>query len=102
MRNFLLLAPLAVLTACAPDVEGACTAWIEAANVCAGEYAESEGVDPADYELPASACDTFAGSTDAESADLLNCQAAAYADADCTTADGYSAAGTAVSACISG
>ncbi len=102
MRSILLLAPLFLLTACGVDVEAACTAYVDAAGVCAGEYAESLGGDAADYELPASTCDAYAGSKDGDSADYLNCLADIYAAGDCTTAEGYTAVATDLASCTLG
>jgi hypothetical protein len=81
MRNLLLLAPL-LLAACGADVEGACQSYFDAAND--------------------STCDAYAGVTDQESADLLNCYADAYTAADCSTSEGWTAAGTDMSACVGG
>jgi hypothetical protein len=98
MRNLLLLAPL-FLAACGADVEGACQNYFDAYTACATEYADANGIDPATVTPSDSVCDAYKGLTDVESATLLNCYADAYNNADCSTADGWTAAGTDVTAC---
>ena len=100
MRNLFLIAPL-FLAACGADVEGACQNYVDAYESCAGEYADAMGVDPSTVALPDSTCDAYAGAKDQESADLLNCYADVYNNADCSTADGWSATSTDFSACAS-
>lgn len=99
MRNFLfLLAPL-VLAACGADVEAACQSYFDAIETCANEYGDANDLDASSF-LPADTyCDVYAGSSDKASADLLNCQADVYSNADCATTEGWSAAGTASTAC---
>jgi hypothetical protein len=94
MKNLLLLAPLSLLAlaGCGADVEGACTNYVDAYTACATTYAEAVGVDPSTVALPESTCDGYAGAKDQASADLLNCYADVYAAADCSTADGWTAA----------
>ena len=100
MRNFLfLLAPL-VLAACGADVEAACQNYFDAYEACATEYAESLDIDPSTVVPADTICDMYEGTSDKESADLLNCQAEAYTNADCTTADGWTAATTEIAACV--
>lgn len=99
MRNLLILAPL-FLAACGADVETACLNYIDAGNACIEEYADANGVDVSTLLLPDSTCDSYEGVTDQESADLLNCYADAYNAADCSTEEGFSQAGTDVSACL--
>lgn len=98
MRSLLLLAPL-FLAACGADVEAACTNYFDAYDACATEYADANGIDPATVVPDDSICDAYAGATDQESADLLNCYAEAYNNGDCSTSDGWTAVSTEITAC---
>lgn len=93
-----LIAPFA-LAACGSDVEGACQNYFDAYDACATEYAEANGIDPSTVTPADNICDAYAGAKDKESADLLNCYADAYNAADCSTADGWTAATTELTAC---
>lgn len=84
------------LVGCGADVEGACQAYIDAANGC---VAEAYPDDAATYEVADTYCDAYAGMKDKESADLLNCYADAYDAADCSTTEGYTGATADMSAC---
>ncbi len=98
MRSLLFLAPL-FLAACGADVETACQNYFDAYNTCATEYADANGIDPATVVPDESICDVYAGYTDQASADLLDCQAAAYSSGDCSTSDGWTAVAGEVAAC---
>lgn len=97
----LVLTAALSLTACGADVAGACENYIESIESCTVEYAEAAGVDSADLLLDDAFCDdTYGDLKDQESADYLNCLADVYDAADCSTADGYAAAGTDAVDCV--
>ena len=98
MRCLFLLSPL-FLAACGADVKTACQNYFDAYTDCATAYADSAGVDPATVVPADTVCDAYEGVTDQTTADLLDCETAAYNDGDCTTADGWSAVATEVTAC---
>lgn len=101
MNKLLCFALLSLsLGACAgADPEAACVSYLEAYSACASE---AYGVDDGSYDLDPSTCDAYSGLSGAaasNAADLLNCYADAYADADCSTSDGLTAATTGLSDC---
>ena len=99
MKYFLLALPVFALAGCGADVEGACQNYVDAYTTCATSYAEANGIDPTTVALPDTTCDVYAGTKDQESADLLNCYADVYNAADCSTADGWTAASTEFATC---
>jgi hypothetical protein len=101
MRNilFLAVAPFA-LAACGSDVAGACQNYFDGYEACYNEYADAIGTGAGSFALSDTWCDdTYGGMKDKESADYLNCMGDAYAAADCSTADGYTAAATEAGNC---
>ena len=101
MRRLILLIPL-TLAGCRPDVQAACQDYFDAFDACALDYADSNGLDPADYEPAEHLCDAYAGTHDKASAELLSCYAEVYATADCATTEGWTQASQDVLACIPG
>jgi hypothetical protein len=101
MNKLLTFAVLSLsLGACATaDPETACVSYLEAYSACASEaYAVDDGT----YDLDPSTCDTYSGLSGkaaSNAADLLNCYALAYNEADCSTTDGLTAATTGLSDC---
>lgn len=98
MRILFLLSPL-FLAGCGADVEAACQGYFDAYTTCATEYADANGLDASTVVPADTLCDAYDGVTDQASADLLDCYAAAYNDGDCSTSDGWTAVGTAVTDC---
>ena len=101
MKNIALLALASMLSlaGCGVDVAASCTSYIDAYNTCA---AEAYGVTDGTYDTDASFCDAYTslkGSAAADEAAILDCYAAAFNDAVCSTTDGLTAASTAMTDC---
>lgn len=94
-RKLILLAPLALITACGS--KAACEDYFEAAEACYAELGGDTGV-TVTLDLDGY-CDTDAAA-EIDKADFT-CAADAYNDADCATLEGITAATTAVAACLS-
>ncbi|MCB9664097.1 MAG: hypothetical protein H6732_08275 [Alphaproteobacteria bacterium] len=97
----LVIAPM--LTACA---SASCRDLVAAQKECNDVYLEAIGSDPDSYDIyDDDFCSTydlpFVGATLGVAGAIPNwaCQAAAYREGDCTTAEGYADISNAVSAC---
>jgi uncharacterized protein YecT (DUF1311 family) len=83
MRFIPLVSCLAIACA-APDLEGACKNFVQAANGCNRDYAKEQGIDP--VEIDDKVCETDTSGT---SDDRYDCKAEAYASADCRIEEAY-------------
>ena len=96
----LLLVVSCVAFGCAaPDVEGACTEFVAAANDCHEERAQ--GGEPKLIDASLCETDTSEATHDELQAavDRYECKADAFASANCSTSDGYESAIAADAAC---
>ena len=94
------VAALLALVGCGADVQGACQDFYDAYDACAVTYAETNGLDPADYEPAEKLCDSYASAHDQASASLLSCYASVYGAADCETEEGWTQASEDARSCI--
>ena len=95
MNKILALAVGLVLTACCgASVADSCKAYFDAYDACVTESGGTSTVE-------ATFCDAYADyAGDATvQAELFDCWAAAYTDADCSTVEGFTAASTALADC---
>lgn len=89
----------------AGDVVAACELYVEAATDCANE---AFGAGTSTYGTTGGLgnfCNAYAdlrGQEGADARDYLLCLAEAYMDGDCSTAEGYTAAGTEAAGCVLG
>ena len=111
MKKFMMalaICSLSIVGACGDDGDdaggggggggtaAACTAYVAAINGCMTTYAEGMGVDPTLTED--TFCDAYTVDLQ-QTTDYLNCMTDAYANADCSDVDGFTAASTAVGEC---
>jgi hypothetical protein len=85
----------------APDLEGACKGFVSAANSCSQEHADAKGTKPTAIDPSLCESDTSEASHDElqAGADRYDCKANAFANADCSTDDGFESAVSADAAC---
>jgi hypothetical protein len=89
-------------SACAaPDLEGACKGFVAAANSCNQDHADAKGAEPVPLDEGLCETDTSDASHDElqVAVDRYDCKADAYANADCSTDDGFESATAADAAC---
>jgi hypothetical protein len=109
MRNITLVAIAMLATACGPNLEDSCQNYIDAATACANEAFGAATTSSATTSSTStggaldgfcSAYEGLGGSDAKDAAEYLDCLADAYGAADCTTAEGYTAATTATTECV--
>ena len=95
MNKILTIAGLAVtvfLNGCGVDAQASCEAYVVAVNDCTAEaMGMTDGSLDIDAETTCAAYADLNGSAAASQADYYDCYAAAYNDADCSTAEGLAA-----------
>ena len=96
-----------LLAGCGPNLVETSQDYFDAQIGCIEEaYGDDQAaVDAAKAAYPDTYCDAYEGIKGAEAdaaADLFDCYATAVDAADCSTAEGYSALGTELLACVGG
>ncbi len=95
MNKLLTIAGLAVtvfLNGCGVDAQASCEAYVVAVNDCTAEaMGVTDGTYDVDAEATCAAYGDLKGSAASSQADYYDCYAAAYNDADCSTAEGLAA-----------
>lgn len=105
MARTLLSAAFAFTVACAsPDPVAACESYLDAASACLDEafIDDAVGADVLAAGL-AGACDgidTLTGDEAADAADSFECQADAFAEADCSTPESYTSITAGLISCL--
>ena len=93
MRNLMMIAPLLGMFACGgADPTKSCEDYVAAYTACFDEMGTGT---PAVDDTFCTAYSDLKGDEASTAADYLDCLAAAYNDADCSTAEGLATAGTA-------
>lgn len=93
-----------LLGGCGADAVGACENASEAAQACADAFCETLGdacvpTEPDETVTCESQYGELSGDEAKAQIEIFDCQEKASADADCTTAEGVTAWGTALNAC---
>ena len=92
---------LFVIACGAPDLEGACKDFVAAANSCNRLHAEAKGTQSTAIDPSLCETDTSEASHEdlQDGVDRYDCKADAFANADCTTDEGFESAVAADAAC---
>ena len=100
MRFVPLVASLFIGCA-APDLEGACKDFVAAANSCSQVHADAKETQATALDPSLCETDTSEGTHDELQAgvDRYDCKADAFANADCSTDDGFESAIAADASC---
>lgn len=110
MRKMSIIVVAMFAAACGPDVEQSCQNYIDNATACANEAfgggtgttTTTTGGTTGGLGSFCSAYDGLKGSEAKDAAGYLDCLSDAYANGDCSTAEGYTAAGTEAAGCVLG
>ncbi len=90
MRSLSLLAFPVLLVACGQNPEEACEDYLAAAFSCIEEaYPTDSETYKSSYEGACTGYSGLKGSAAKEATDLLNCYTEIYANADCSTGEGF-------------
>lgn len=90
MKKLMLLVSVFALAGCGPDLEAACTNYIDAYDACAAT-AYGDSTYDLDSESTCSVYDGVTGAAAQTDADYLQCLADAYNSGDCSTPEGMAA-----------
>lgn len=112
MRKMTLVALAMIASACGPDLEQSCQNYVDALQACTSDAlggttstgtTGTTGGTTTGADAACSVYDGLKGSEAKDAATYLDCLADTYGAADCSTAEGFAAAGTAaVSDCSLG
>jgi len=93
VRPLLLVGiPALFSNACGVDAQASCEAYVVAVNDCTAEaMSVTDGSLDMDAKIVCAASGDLNGSAASSQADYYDCYAAAYNDADCSTAEGLAA-----------
>ncbi len=103
MRKMSLLGVMLLAAGCGPDLEASCQNYLDAYFACADAAFEGDDgtleTTKATLDGYCSVYEGYKGSEAKDAAELLDCYADAYSAADCTTVEGFAAAGTDIGSC---